>query len=303
MRHNLEKRPLLIILLAIIPIVLLFTIGFAYLGTLFSELIYGVAIGPSIVLETKKQIQAFRFVQIFSVLGTFLLPALCLNYIVLKPVNRLWHINMPKDFKMWGITALSLLCLLPLMYILYALNKAIELPSFFSVLEGFMQEQELLRERVLFQFLSLKSPLDFIVNIFLLCGLAAVGEELFFRGCIQAVLERLIERKWLAVFIAAFIFSFVHFQFYGFFPRLAMGLVLGFVFLWTGNILLSIELHFLFNFIQIFSHYLWDDFISEQFMDLSLIAMLAVTFVSGTLLLVLLRLLYRYAQEKKSVSK
>jgi len=39
------------------------------------------------------------------------------------------------------------------------------------------------------------------------------------------------------------VFSLIHFQFYGFFPRLFLGALFGYLFLWSGNIWVPILAH------------------------------------------------------------
>jgi membrane protease YdiL (CAAX protease family) len=47
--------------------------------------------------------------------------------------------------------------------------------------------------------------------------------------------------------MTAFVFSAIHLQFYGFIPRLILGLAFGYLFLWTKNIWLPVIAHFVNN--------------------------------------------------------
>ena len=51
----------------------------------------------------------------------------------------------------------------------------------------------------------------------------------------------------VAVWLSAFIFSFIHFQFYGFLPRMFLGLLLGYLFYYSGSLWTSILMHFVNN--------------------------------------------------------
>ena len=66
----------------------------------------------------------------------------------------------------------------------------------------------------------------------------------------------------LSVWVTAFIFSFIHFQFYGFIPRLLLGALLGYVLLWSGNIRYSMIMHGTNNALSVLLFYLgtyvWD---------------------------------------------
>ena len=48
----------------------------------------------------------------------------------------------------------------------------------------------------------------------------------------------------LSVWLTAFVFSAVHLQFLGFFPRLILGAALGYMLVWSGSLWLPIIAHF-----------------------------------------------------------
>ena len=99
--------------------------------------------------------------------------------------------------------------------------------------------------------LSFNSPTYIVLNVFLMCIIPALGEELFFRGIIQRILSEWTKKNWVSILITAFIFSAIHFQFLTFLPRFFMGIMLGYVFVWSQNILVPIIVHFLHNFFSI----------------------------------------------------
>jgi membrane protease YdiL (CAAX protease family) len=77
--------------------------------------------------------------------------------------------------------------------------------------------------------------------------LPAIGEELVFRGIIQNEFYRATRNPHVAVWVAAFIFSAVHFQFYGFFPRMLLGALFGYLYIWSGNLWMPVLAHFVNN--------------------------------------------------------
>lgn len=93
-----------------------------------------------------------------------------------------------------------------------------------------------------------------IVNFFIIAIVASILEELFFRGVLQRILSDHIDPH-LAIFIAAFAFSFIHFQFFGFIPRLAIGIFFGYLYWHTKRLSIPIFAHFLFNSMQLIAHY------------------------------------------------
>lgn len=74
-------------------------------------------------------------------------------------------------------------------------------------------------------FLQMNSIGDLMVNIIMVGVFAAVGEEILFRGVIQNMLTNWLQKPWVAMLLYI-VFVFIHFQFYRFFPRMALGAVL-----------------------------------------------------------------------------
>jgi uncharacterized protein len=103
--------------------------------------------------------------------------------------------------------------------------------------------------------LTMKGPADLITPIFLVGVLAAIGEEVFFRGILQKFFIQIFKSAWPGIIFTGFIFSAVHMQFMGFIPRMVLGVVLGSLYWFTGSLYLSILAHFIFNSISLFLMY------------------------------------------------
>lgn len=111
----------------------------------------------------------------------------------------------------------------------------------------------------------------FTLKTSLVPAFAALAEEIFFRGALQQLLKGWFKNGHFAVWIAAFVFSAIHLQFYGFIPRLLMGAVLGYLFLFTGNIWVPVFYHFVNNASVVISKFYWSDTkLFEQMQDLDL---------------------------------
>jgi hypothetical protein len=100
------------------------------------------------------------------------------------------------------------------------------------------------------------------LNLLVIAILPALGEELIFRGVMQKILADVFRKKYLAVWITAFFFSFVHLQFYGFLPRLILGLAFGYLYLWSASLWLPIIAHFVNNAVPTLGAYFhgWDSY-------------------------------------------
>jgi membrane protease YdiL (CAAX protease family) len=85
--------------------------------------------------------------------------------------------------------------------------------------------------------------------------LAAICEELFFRGLLQKTLSEHINQH-TAIWVTALIFSAVHFQFYGFLPRMLLGAAFGYMVVWSGSLWLPILAHFINNAVGVIAFFI-----------------------------------------------
>jgi len=95
-----------------------------------------------------------------------------------------------------------------------------------------------------------------LFGVLIVAVIPAIGEELVFRGVLQQELMRWARNPHVGIWVASFVFGAIHLQFYGFFPRMALGIVLGYLYYWSGNIWVPILGHFLNNGFTVFMLYL-----------------------------------------------
>src|SRR6185437_15872902 len=79
-----------------------------------------------------------------------------------------------------------------------------------------------------------------IINLLVMAFMAALSEEIFFRGLLQQMLIKNKINAHVAIVITAILFSAFHLQFFGFIPRM----VLGYLYYITQNLWVSIIAHF-----------------------------------------------------------
>ena len=108
-------------------------------------------------------------------------------------------------------------------------------------------------------FLVMESPWELLFSLFVMGVLPAVGEELVFRGFLQRFLARTRLGGHAAVWVAAVIFSAVHFQFEGFLPRVLLGALLGYLYFFTKNLWVPIAVHFANNALQVLAAYIFQE--------------------------------------------
>ncbi len=88
-------------------------------------------------------------------------------------------------------------------------------------------------------------------GIMLVALAAGIGEELLFRGVIQAGLENLLG-PWGGLIIASLLFGLVHAMTRSYFiVTTIIGFYLGLLYQWTGNLLVPMLVHFLYDWVAL----------------------------------------------------
>ena len=132
---------------------------------------------------------------------------------------------------------------IPITSYLGSINENITMPESLSGLETMFKEMEKSAAELTEFLAKTDSIAELLISILVIGVIAGVGEELVFRGIIQRKLIRGLKNHHLAIWISAIIFSAIHFQFYGFFPRVILGALFGYLYVWTGNIWIPISAH------------------------------------------------------------
>lgn len=138
-------------------------------------------------------------------------------------------------------------------------NSAMELPELMRGIEEVMRSMEDTAMETTELLLSGSTIGSLALNLFIVAAMAAISEELFFRGALQQFLMEKYRNGHAAVWITALLFSVVHFQFYGFLPRLVLGALLGYLFLYTRNLWVPVIFHFVNNATVILLRFFWGE--------------------------------------------
>lgn len=176
--------------------------------------------------------------------GTFLIPPL-----VLQRIERyqIYFPRQPKGEQIWLITFVFLFAFSPLMHLVSEWNAQMSLPETLRDVEQWMQDKEE-SMKVLFERVIMVDSIPLLLlNIVVLALLPAIAEEFYFRGTLFHILNRLFNNNHLTVWIVAIVFSAIHLQFYGFFPRMLLGAFFGYMLVWAKNIWVPVFAHFVNN--------------------------------------------------------
>jgi membrane protease YdiL (CAAX protease family) len=206
-------------------------------------------------LDSAKTILLLKVLQGVSSILIFVVPSFLFALFWTKPkISYLGITKLPSRLSLF-IASTGMLLALPLINILAEINQRMQLPYALSSIERWMQESEAKAE-VLTRAFTAGTTIDvLIVNIIIIALLAALSEEMFFRGVLQNVLFECFKNIHVAIWISALIFSAFHMQFYGFLPRMLMGAYLGYLFYWSGSLWVAIAAHFVNNGMAVF--FIW----------------------------------------------
>ena len=201
--------------------------------------------------SNQEAVNALKFLQLFSSIGLFIISPLLFSYLTYFHLNLNWQLN--RRTILLGIVIMFLLN--PLILFLYQWNQELVLPDIFLIIEQWMKATEEKAMKLTEAFLRMENFNDLLINLLLIAIIPAIGEELLFRGVLQKFFFKWTGKIHWAIFVSAFLFSSIHLQFYGFLPRFILGLVLGYMFYWSGSLWIPILAHFTNNALAILFHY------------------------------------------------
>lgn len=237
---------------------LLIFIGLSLLVRLFSELLgFAVVLAANydkLSLESLSQMAENPFVLLDSrlLLLTVQFIAASLLFVVYPYFYvRLYEkssvgtmISVDSRAKTAFLALFITLAIIPANAFLVEWNKGIEFPAFLEGFATWAKSVETTAEQLTKKMVAFENLFEFFFCLVVIALIPAVGEELFFRGVMQYKLFQLFRNHHVAIWVTAAIFSAFHLQFFGFFPRMLLGVVFGYLYVWSGNLLVPILGHF-----------------------------------------------------------
>lgn len=232
-----------------------------------------------------------RNVEVLQDLLVFVIPTIIFSFLVSR--NRLQYLQMNKmgNLRLLLLGAVTMLASIPLINFLGELNQMIPLPDFLQHLE---QEGDALEAA----FEQQHTIHDLLSNLFVMALFAGFSEELFFRAGLQKILIKMAKNIHIGIWLTAAIFSAIHLQFSGFIPRMLLGVFLGYLYVWSGSLWVSVFAHFMFNGSQILAAYLQTDKSNASTGVFSETPGYAFIIVSTLLVTALLMRAYKVSQKK-----
>ena len=208
--------------------------------------------------------ESLKWLQFIQTTATFLIPPILCAWLwdeEHKPFRWL-RMDVPVQWQNILLAVVIMVCAVPGINLLADLNSRVELPKSLEFIEQILKAQEEAAAALTERFLQADNIGGLLINIGLMALLPALSEELSFRGTLQQIIYKDQSGKvqstkvHLAIWITAFIFSAIHMQFYGFVPRMLLGAMFGYVFVWSGSLWVPITMHFVNNGLAVLVYYL-----------------------------------------------
>lgn len=196
-----------------------------------------------------------RICTVLQDLLSFIVPAVATAvFVTRRPADLLCLTRRPALAFFIGIIAIMVVSI-PLQEAVIYLNHNITLPASMASLEAAARSMEEAAFQTMKTLLADTSVPALLVNILIVGVLAGLSEELLFRGCFQRLLTTGGINPHVAIWTVAFFFSALHFQFFGFVPRLLLGAYFGYLLLWSGSIWVPVTAHVLNNVVYVVMAY------------------------------------------------
>ena len=184
----------------------------------------------------------------FQTLCVFVFSALILSWLFSDNVRQYLHTEQGFSGGVMILTILSIIFWMPFLNAVVYWTQQIPFPDIIVQMEKQTQQVE---EMVL----TTDKYLTFLTNLLIMAVFAAIGEEFLFRGVLQNIFSKVFKNPHAIIWTVGIIFSFVHFQFYGFFARAFLGVYLGYLLYYSKSIWVPVLAHFTQNAMGVISFY------------------------------------------------
>jgi len=293
-------KEFLIYLLLILIAGLLFNL----IGGVLAAPLYGIslsAIMDGTAMQATPENAAFlKFYQIVNHIGMFTVPSLLFMALFMSRY----------DLSTLGLSGINFFTVLSGIVVLFAAlpftgmliewNQGMQLPGFLEGIEGKLRILEDSAGELTEVFFLDTSVKGLIINLIMIALIPAIGEELVFRGVLFRIFHKWIRNIHVVVIITSILFSAMHLQFYGFVPRMFLGLVFGYLFVYSRSLWVPIIAHFVNNGTAVTAEWFFrrngGDLNAESFgsTDSGLVVLISIVMVIG--IFFLMRRMHRFSE-------
>ena len=246
----------IVMLLAVIFSCTLFSMLPVYLLIIIKE-----GMSPDVLKDIMENMSNYpdlmRGMQFLQTLAVFLVPAIICAWLYSDNYKEYLHADQPVHLPVAVWAVIGMIVVTPFINLTHSLNQQMVFPEAFKSLETWMKDTEDANDQLVELILNTKNIATIVFNFLAVCVVAAISEEFMFRGLLQTVLGKAIRNPHVLIWIVAILFSAIHFQFYGFVPRMLLGAWLGYLAYYTKTIWIPVLAHFTTNFYGLALYYLF----------------------------------------------
>lgn len=209
-------------------------------------------------LDNPDIIRVLKYFQVVQSVGVFIVPPFILAWLFHGKIAGYLFLDKQVNFSSVFLVLVLSVAASPFVNFIGEMNENMQFPEWLSGVENWMKNAEDKAAEITVAFLQVETIGGLAFNIFMIAFLPAIGEELLFRGVIQRIFTNWTRNYHWGIWISAFLFSALHLQFYGFVPRLFLGVLFGYLLVWSGSIWLPIIAHFINNGVAVVAMYMID---------------------------------------------
>jgi uncharacterized protein len=209
-------------------------------------------------LSDPESIRILKYFQVVQSIGLFIVPPFLLAWLFHGKIAEYLYLKRNATSTSIFLVAVLVVFALPLINFIGEWNTRMEFPEFLAGMERWMKNAEENAAELTEAFLKVETTGGLLLNLVMIAVLPAIGEELLFRGVIQRIFTNWTRSHHWGIWISAILFSALHIQFYGFVPRMLLGVLFGYLLVWSGSMWLPIVAHFFNNGFAVVAMYLID---------------------------------------------
>lgn len=242
-RNNWLLSLVVIVLVTFGTLILLQGIALAFIPTLFNITLEDVLGLMSGNFDVPNGRMAMLFVQgIGSGIGFWVASWIITRFI--EKADLHWEIQQSRfNVKNLGVALGITLGAMFFNGLLVYWNAQLDLPESMSEMESWMKEMEAQLMELTKFLTDFQTIPELMTGILVIGVFAGIGEEMFFRGVVQPKMKLYTNSAHWGIWLTAIIFSAIHVQFYGFLPRVFLGALFGYLYLYSGSLIYPILAH------------------------------------------------------------
>lgn len=248
-------------------LMILLAVGGLILGMIICGIIVLIIYGHSAFMSmlvmsdnmSATALNSLKIIQMGSSVFGFLVPAIFFAKVIVRQPVPYLKANWRFPLILLLVVFFIMLIATPLMEVIITFNQKMVFPPFLKGMERWMRNMEDTAGKQTEILLQMKTPGAFLINLLMIAILPAVSEEFIFRGCFQQIFTGWTKSLHWGVWLSAALFSFIHFQFFGFLPRMLLGVFFGYFAAWSGSIWPGVLGHFLNNGTAVVVSYLYQN--------------------------------------------